>query len=110
MASGETVALRLEERTGERWRTVNLEVPEHPVVLVVGPSAAGSWGAFTAPVELGYGSWIAGKIAKNWLAFALAGSACLAGALALRSQSDIQRRDTFSLDDDGFVRLSSRSK
>jgi hypothetical protein len=110
MDTGETVSLRLDERTGQRWRTVNLERPPDPAVLVLGPSAAGTWGAFTAPVEMGLGSWYAGKLAKNWLWFTVLGSGCFVAAMGLLRAHRPRPRDTFSLHEDGSVRLRSHPK
>ena len=109
MATGEVAAIQLDERTGERWRTVNLERPDDPVVLVVGPSLEGAWGAFSAPVEMGLGSWYAAKFAKNWALFVCAGGACFLLALGLRFTPAARPRETFRLSDDGSVRLTSRT-
>ena len=109
MATGGLTTLHLDERTGERWRTVNLERPDDPVVLVVGPSLEGAWGAFAAPVEMGRGSWYAAKLAKNWLLLALAGGGCFLLALGLRFTPAVRPRETFRLNDDGSVRLTSRA-
>lgn len=68
--------LWLETRAGERlralqtsfeatggWRRVNLPVAPGPATLVVRDESAATWLAVAAPVELGRGTWLAGKVA-----------------------------------------------
>lgn len=107
-STGETVSLELDTSTGERWRTANLVRPADPVVIVAGPAALCTWGAFTQPVEMGLCSWYAAKSAKKWriLLFAGAGLLVLAPLLALAPRG--LRRETFELDTRGRVRLADK--
>jgi hypothetical protein len=105
--TGELTPLVLDTRTGERWRTVNLVRPEDPLVIIAGPASLGTWGAFTSPVEMGLWSWYAVKLAKNWLWFLSSGCLVFACALLLPLAPRHPRRDTFTLDRDGRVRLAA---
>lgn len=106
LSTGRTSAPEIDGAAGQRWKTVNIVRPPGPVVIEAGPSTAPAWGAFTEPVELGMWSWIAGKIAKQWLMFAATGTACMLAAAAIGMIRD-RRRETFSLKEDGTVVLSS---
>jgi hypothetical protein len=106
LESGVIAAPEFDVAAGQRWKTVNIVRPADPIVIEAGPSAAASWGAFTEPVELGMLSWLAGKVAKSWLVFAISGAACMVGAAAIGLMRE-RRRDTFSLKDDSTVVLSS---
>ena len=106
LETGELVPLELDSRTGERWRTINLPRPAHPVVIVAGPAALGTWGAFTHPVEMGTWSWYAGKIAKNWGWVLAAGGLCFAAALLLPLAPRAPRRETFVLGVDGRIHVA----
>lgn len=104
--TGELTALELDDSTGERWRTVNLTRPADPVVIVAGPAALGTWGAFTHPVEMGLWSWYAAKLAKNWAWFLAAGGLVLGSALLLPLAPRSPRRETVVLDRHGRIRIS----
>ena len=104
--TGEITPLALDTRTGDRWRTINLVRPADPVVIVAGPAALGTWGAFTAPVEMGLWSWYAVKLAKNWAWFLAGGGLSFAVALLLPLAPRSPRRETFALDRDGRIRLA----
>ncbi len=106
--TGELVALELETTTGERWRTANLLRPDDPVVIVAGPAALGTWGAFTCPVEMGLWSWATAKLAKNWAWVLAAGGLALAGALLLPLAPRLPRRDTVAIDEFGRLHVSRR--
>jgi hypothetical protein len=108
--TGEVVSIELGDSTGERWRTANLVRPEDPIVIVAGPAALGTWGAFTQPVEMGYWSWYAAKLAKNWILFLLAGTGVLAGALLLPLAPRSIRRETFELDAHGHIRIAAEDE
>lgn len=110
LESGETFTLQLEERTGARWKNVNLGRPRDPVVLVVGPAAPGAWGAFSEPVEQGLLSWYARKFAKNWTWFVGAGAAVLLVAAIAPLLPNRRRRDTFVLTGEGKVRRQLRMR
>jgi len=106
--TGELVALELDTTTGERWRTANLLRPEDPVVVVAGPAALGTWGAFTCPVEMGLWSWVSAKLAKNWAWFLAAGGLVFAVALLLPFAPRLPRRDTVAIDELGRLHVSRR--
>lgn len=106
LETGELVPLELNARTGERWRTVNLMRPADPVVIVAGPAALGTWGAFTHPVEMGTWSWYAGKLAKNWAWLLGAGGLVFASALLLPLAPRAPRRETFALGVDGRIHVA----
>ncbi len=108
--TGELVPLELDTSTGERWRTVNLVRPADPVVIVAGPAALGTWGAFTHPVEMGRWSWYAAKLAKNWALFLAAGGFVFLGALLLPLAPRSPRRETFELDHNGRVRIAAEDE
>jgi hypothetical protein len=109
LKTGVTSAPEVDSSAGQRWKTVNIVRPDDPVVIEAGPSIAPAWGAFTEPVELGMLSWIASKIAKQWMLFAAGGTACMAAAVAITVILDRQR-ETHSLKEDGTVaRLSADS-
>ena len=105
--TGELTSLELDTRTGERWRTVNLVRPSDPVVIIAGPAALGTWGAFTAPVEMGLWSWYAVKLAKNWVWFLAGGCLVFALTLLLPLAPRNPRRETFALHRDGSIRLAA---
>ena len=109
-STGETSSLELDTSTGERWRTANLVRPPDPVVIVAGPAALGTWGAFTQPIELGLWSWYAAKLAKNWVLFLLAGTAAFGIALLLPLAPRSIRRETFELDAHGRIRVASEDE
>ena len=75
-------------------------------MIVAGPAALGTWGAFTAPVEMGLWSWYAVKLAKNWAWFLVSGGFSFAVALLLPLAPRSPRRETFALDRDGRIRLA----
>lgn len=104
LETGETCTLVLEERTGARWKNVNLVRPPDPVVLVVGPAAADAWGAFSEPVEQGVLSWYTRKFAKNWAWFASGGAVALLAALAIPLFPSRRRTDRFVLTTEGTIR------
>jgi hypothetical protein len=106
LKTGVTSAPEVDVPAGQRWKTVNIVRPADPVVIEAGPSTEQAWGAFTEPVEFGMLSWIAGKIAKQWMLFAACGGACMAAAAATSMIRD-RHRETFSLKEDGTVVLSS---
>ena len=106
--TGELMALELDTTTGERWRTANLLRPEDPVVVVAGPAALGTWGAFTCPVEMGLWSWVSAKLAKNWAWFLAAGGLYFAVALLLPFAPRLPRRDTVAIDELGRLHVSRR--
>ncbi len=106
-STGETTALELEAPTGERWRTINLVRPADPVVIVAGPAALGTWGAFTSPVEMGLGSWAAAKLTKNWVIVFIAGGLIFAFVLFLPFAPRAPRRETFALDHHGRIQVAS---
>ncbi|MFT3830940.1 MAG: hypothetical protein QM691_14650 [Opitutaceae bacterium] len=110
LKTGELVPLELETRTGERWRTVNLMRPADPVVIVAGPAALGTWGAFTHPLEMGTWSWYAGKLAKNWAWVLGAGGLLFAAALLLPLAPRTPRRETFALGVDGRIHVARREE
>ncbi len=104
--TGGLVPLELDASTGERWRTINLIRPADPVVIVAGPAALGTWGAFTHPVEMGLWSWYAAKLAKNWAWVLATGGLVLGCALLLPLAPRAPRRETFTLDRHGRIRVS----
>lgn len=105
--TGELTPLELDTSTGERWRTVNLVRPGDPLVIIAGPAALGTWGAFTAPVEMGLCSWYAVKVAKNWVWFLTAGGLVFGLALLLPLAPRHPRRETFALDRAGRIHLTA---
>ncbi len=106
-STGESTTLELDEPTGERWRTVNLVRPADPVVIVAGPAALGTWGAFTCPVEMGLGSWYAAKLTKNWAGVFAAGGLVFSLVLFLPFAPRAPRRETFALDRNGRIQVAS---
>ena len=108
--TGELTPLELEAPTGERWRAVNLVRPGDPLVIIAGPAALGTWGAFTAPVEMGLWSWYAIKLTKNWFWFLSCGGLVFALALLLPLAPRNPRRDTFALDRHGNIRLAAEKE
>ncbi len=108
--TGELAALELDTSTGERWRTINLVRPADPVVIVAGPAALSTWGAFTHPVEMGLWSWYTAKLAKNWAWVLLAGGLVFALALALPLAPRAPRRETFELDHNGRIRVATEDE
>lgn len=55
---------RLDAREG--WRRTNIEVPDGPLTVRLSDRSATDWVALTAPVELGRGTWLAGKTGDVW--------------------------------------------
>lgn len=106
LRTGELAPLELDATTGERWRTINLTRPADPVVIVAGPAALGTWGAFTHPVEMGLWSWYASKLAKNWALFLVAGGLVFVVALLLPLAPRNPRRETFALGHDGHIHVA----
>ncbi|MBI3885830.1 MAG: hypothetical protein HY302_08915 [Opitutae bacterium] len=59
-----------------RWKTINLLGGEGPLRLVA-KAAAGTQLALTEPVEVGWLSWLAPKVASGWAWLLGAGTVCL---------------------------------
>ncbi len=64
------------------WRRINLPAPGGPAALVVRDTSPETWLAVASPVELGRGTWVAGKVAEMWFLPGLAGL-LLMGVMAI---------------------------
>lgn len=68
---------------GDAWYTVNIRAPRETSVLVARDASPAGWFAFSEPVEMATGSWIAAKLAQSASWFLAAGCALgLAGIAA----------------------------
>ena len=73
------------EFSGATWRTVNLYTGRQPCALRI-EAPTGGWVGFTAPVEVGLLSWLAGKPSKIGLPLLCLGLIVLAGTVGLASR------------------------
>jgi hypothetical protein len=73
------------EFSGAVWRTVNLYTGRQPCALRI-EAPTGGWIGFTAPVEVGLLSWIAGKPLKIGLPLLCLGLVVLVGTVGLASR------------------------
>ena len=88
-AAGE-VAVRPESAPGTYWKNVSVFRPAGEWWLEATAPEAGSWFAFTEPVEVGRGTWLAEKLLKHHLAILFLGGALLAvGALPLLRRNPV---------------------
>ncbi|HVS53463.1 MAG TPA: hypothetical protein VHD62_14000 [Opitutaceae bacterium] len=69
----------------ERWKRVNFPAPRGPFRIVARDASATAWLAFTAPVELGELTHLAGKIPPLWPWCLAAGVALAAAAAAFHA-------------------------
>jgi hypothetical protein len=72
--------VQLESRGGLRWKTVNVVRPKGAWRIEARDQDPTSWFAFTEPVEVGYGSWLNGKLIKSHDLVLIAGFAAMAAA------------------------------
>jgi hypothetical protein len=77
-----SIALRLDDLTPDRWKTMNIERPSGAWWLQVIDRDPVGWCAITEPVEVGRLSWLAGRIIKTSVWLVLLGLGLLA-AVAL---------------------------
>jgi hypothetical protein len=73
------------EFSGAVWRTVNLYTGRQPCALRI-EAPSGGWVGFTAPVEVGLLSWIAGKPLKIGFPLLCLGLVVLGGTVGLASR------------------------
>ncbi len=59
------------------WRRVTLPGPDEAFSLVLSAAGGSPWFAVSAPVEMGWGTWLAGKVAGVWAAVGALALACL---------------------------------
>lgn len=66
----------------DKWRRINFTAPRGPFAIVARDSSVSEWLAFTAPVEIGEVSRVAGKLPR-WWPWLLGGGIAVGGSLAL---------------------------
>jgi len=64
-----------------RWQRTNIEVPTGSLTVRLSDRSAEDWIAFTPPIELGRGTWLAGKTGDVWPALLGLGGLLLAVGL-----------------------------
>ncbi len=74
--------LQVRYQATEAWRRVNLPAPREAATLVVRDDSPDTWLAVAAPVEVGRGTWLAGKVAETWWILALVALPMLGLAMA----------------------------
>ena len=67
----------------DRWKRVNFRTPASPFQIVARDTSATAWLAFTAPIEVGRGTRVAGKLPSTWPLMLVAGLLCGAAALTM---------------------------
>jgi hypothetical protein len=91
----------------DKWRRVNFAAPGEPFRLAVRGASPPAWFAFTAPVEIGGWSRLAGKLPRLW-PWLLASGLLLAGGLAIGAWVRVARDGRAAREGPGEPRLNWR--
>ncbi len=90
-----------------QWRRINIPVPAHTFTLAVSDRSSDDWLAVSAPVEVGRGTWLVGKLAGGWRALS-AGALILLGFAAVGAGREIWRERTPAFVVEGRARTALR--
>jgi len=90
-----------------QWRRLNVPVPAQTFHLRVSDRSTDDWLAVSAPVEVGRGTWLAGKLAGGWRAL-FVGALVLLGLAAVGAAREISREQAPTDVAGGRVRTALR--